>query len=229
MRPAWLFFLVNWRRSDLNFCASLFRTLRPSLFLATYELGDFESMESYLTRAMKLARQLGARRFEAQTLEMKARLLLETGRRKEAADILQEAIAICREVGTQFCGPKVAGALARAAEDGRTRAAVLTEGQEMLSRGAVGHNHLWFYRDAIEASLSAGDGASALSYVGALEDYTRAEPLPWSDLFAKRGRSLARALQSIDEDLRAELTGIRSSLERAGFKPFLPAVNAALE
>ena len=79
---------------------------------ATYELGDFESMESYLTRAMKLAHQLRARRFEAQTLEMKARLLLEKGQRKQAADMLQEALAICREVGTQFCGPKVASALA---------------------------------------------------------------------------------------------------------------------
>jgi class 3 adenylate cyclase/tetratricopeptide (TPR) repeat protein len=196
---------------------------------ATYELGDFESMEGYLTRTMRLARQLGARRFEAQALELKARILLDTGRRKEAADMLQEALAICREVGTQFCGPKVASALARAVEDAKTRAAVLTEGQEMLSRGAVGHNHLWFFRDAIEAVFSAGDGAGALIYVSALEDYTRAEPLPWSDLFAKRGRLLARALQGIDEDIRAELTGIRSSLERAGLKPFLPAVIAALD
>ena len=196
---------------------------------ATYELGDFESMESYLTRTMKLAHQLRARRFEAQTLEMKARMLLEKGQRKEAADMLQEALAICREVGTQFCGPKVASALARAVEDADARAAVLAEGQEMLSRGAVGHNQIWFYRDAIEALLSAGDRAGALMYVRALEDYTRAEPLPWSDLFAKRGRLLAEALQGIDEDIRAELTGVRSSLEGAGFRPFLPAVSAALD
>jgi len=117
----------------------------------------------------------------------------------------------------------------RAVEDADARAAVLAEGQEMLSRGAVGHNHLWFYRDAIEALLSAGDRAGALMYVGALEDYTRAEPLPWSDLFAKRGRFLAKALHGIDEHICAELTEIRSSLERAGFRPFLPAVNAALD
>jgi len=43
---------------------------------------------------------------------MKARLLLEKGQRKQATDMLQEALAICREVGTQFCGPKVASALA---------------------------------------------------------------------------------------------------------------------
>ena len=195
---------------------------------ATYELGDFESMENYLARTMRLARQLGARRFEAQALEMKARSLLDKGQRKEAGDMLQEALAICREVGTQFCGPKVASALARVVDDAKTRAAVLAEGQEMLGRGAVGHNHLWFYRDAVEALLCAGDGAGALSYVSALEEYTRAEPLPWSDLFAKRGRFLARALQAVDKNVRTELAGIRSSLKHAGLKPFLPAVDAAL-
>ena len=111
---------------------------------------------------------------------MQARILLDTGRRAEAAEMLREALAICKEAGTQFCGPKVTSALSRAVDDPAERAALLAEGKEMLRRGAVGHNHLWFYRDAIEALLSAGDGAGALEYVAALENYTRAEPLPWS-------------------------------------------------
>ena len=95
-------------------------------------------------------------------------------------------------MGTQFSAPKAVGALSRAVEDDGERARLLAEGADMLDRGAVGHNHLWFYRDAIEAMLSAGDAAGALRYVAALEDYTRAEPLPWADLFAARGRVLAR-------------------------------------
>ena len=158
---------------------------------ACYELGDFDLMQGYLERTMRLARQLGARRFEAQGLEMQARILLDTGRRAEAAEMLREALAICREAGMQFCGPKVTSALSRTVNDSAERAALLAEGKEMLGRGAVGHNHLWFYRDAIEALLSAGDAAGALEYVAALENYTHAEPLPWSDLFATRGRLLA--------------------------------------
>ena len=196
---------------------------------ACYEHGDFDLVQGYLDRMMRLARQLGARRFEAGALELQARVLLDTGRRAEAAEMLREALAISRETGIRFEGPKIISALSRAEDDPVERAALLAEGKEILRRGALGHNHLKFYRDAIEALLSAGDGAGALEYVAALEDYTRAEPLPWSDLFAKRGRLLARALQGIDEDIRAELTGIRSSLERAGFKPFLPLVNAALD
>ena len=61
---------------------------------ACYEQGDFDLM-LYLGRTMRLARQLGARRFEAQVLEMQARILLDTGRRAEAAEMLREALAIC--------------------------------------------------------------------------------------------------------------------------------------
>jgi tetratricopeptide (TPR) repeat protein len=75
--------------------------------IANYELGDFESMEGHLARTMQLARQLGARSFEAVALEMKARMLLDTGRRKEAADMLQEALAILREVVHSFSGRKL--------------------------------------------------------------------------------------------------------------------------
>jgi hypothetical protein len=114
---------------------------------ACYELADFDLMQGYLDRTMRLARQLGARRFEAQGIEMQARILLDTGRRAEAAEMLREALAICREAGTQFCGPKVISALSRAVVDPTERTALLAEGKEMLGRGAVGHNHLWFYRD----------------------------------------------------------------------------------
>jgi tetratricopeptide (TPR) repeat protein len=196
---------------------------------ACHELGDFNSMRDYLGRTMQLARQLGARRFEAQGLEMQARILLDTGQRAEAAEMLREALAICREAGTQFCGPKVTSALSRTVDDPAERAALLAEGKEMLGRGAVGHNHLWFYRDAIEALLSAGDGARALEYVAALENYTRAERLPWSDLFATRGRLLAGAARgSVDDGMRDELVRIRTALRDAGLRAFLPKIEAAL-
>jgi len=195
---------------------------------ASYELGDFVSLETHLDRTMQLARQLGARRFEAQALEMKARVVLDQGDRAKAAATLREALAICKEAGTQFCGPKVASAFARAVDDAAQRAALLAEGQEMLERGSVGHNHLWFYRDAIEALLSAGDRTGAMNYITALERYTRDEPLPWSDLFAARGRLLADALLGIDEQTREGLKRVQVSLESAGLNTFLPAVEAAL-
>jgi hypothetical protein len=160
---------------------------------------------------------------------MEARILLDTGRRAEAAEILREALAICREAGTQFCGPKAASALSRAVGHPEERASLLADGKEMLEQGSVGHNHLWFYRDAIEALLSAGDGEGALEFVRALENYTRAEPLPWSGLFATRGRLLACVLRgSINEDMRDELVRLRTAFHEARVTAFLPPIEAAL-
>jgi hypothetical protein len=138
-------------------------------------------------------------------------------------------LAICKEVGMQFAGPMAIGALSRAVEDATERAELLAMGEQVLKRGSVGHSHLWFYRDAIEASLAAGEAAAALRYAAALEDYTRAEPLPWADLFIARGRALAATLGGpADDALRAELARIADALRSAGLTPFLPPVEAVL-
>jgi hypothetical protein len=97
-------------------------------------------------------------------------------------------------VGTQFCGPKATSALSRVVTDDEERERLLAEAGKLLSQGTVGHNHLWFYRDAIEAMLVAGDTPGVFRYATALESYTAAEPLPWSQLFVARGRALASAM-----------------------------------
>ncbi len=196
---------------------------------ACSELGEHEATKAYLERAMRLARQLKARRFEAQSMEMQARILFEEGRRTDAADLLREALSICRDAGTQFCGPKVTSALSRAVEDAAERQALLIEGQQMLARGAVGHNHLWFHRDAIEAFLAAGDAEGVIRHADALEAYVHAEPLPWSTLFASRGRCLATVLRDqVNERLVEQMKRIHAELQNAGFIPFVPQVEAAL-
>jgi class 3 adenylate cyclase/tetratricopeptide (TPR) repeat protein len=196
---------------------------------ASEELGDGEAARLHLEQEMRLIRQLGARRFEAQNLEMQGRLLLDSGRCAEAAIALRESLAISHEVGTQFCAPKTLSALSRAMQEHSERARLLAEGEALLRLGAVGHNHLWFYRDAIEAMLAAGDPAAMLHYVSALEDYTRREPLPWAELFAARGRALALALQApAGEAIRDELVRLRTALRQAGFRSYLGAVEAAL-
>ncbi|WP_028222870.1 adenylate/guanylate cyclase domain-containing protein [Paraburkholderia oxyphila] len=196
---------------------------------ACCELGDAQGARVHLEQEMRVIRQLGARRFEVQNREMQARVWLADGRRGEAVKALREALAISREVGTQFCAPKALSALACAVDENDERARLLAEGENLLRLGAVGHNHLWFYRDAIEAMLSARDPAGVLRYASALENYTRHEPLPWAELFAARGRALARALQQpTDEAVRCELERVRTGLLQAGFRYYLAAVDAAL-
>jgi len=196
---------------------------------ACHELDEFESMKGYLERALRLARQLNARRFEAQALEKHARILLREDRRAEAIEELREALSICRETGTQFCGPIVMSAFSLAVEDPAEREASLVEGEQMLARGAVAHNHFWFHRDAIEALLAARDADGAMRHAAALEDYARDEPLPWSSLFASRGRCLASVLRDgLSGRLVEELKHIRTELLKADLKTYVGRVDAAL-
>ena len=82
---------------------------------------------------------------------------------------------------------------------------------------------------AMRGFKAAVDAALAMLHVAALEDYARAEPLPWSSLFAARGRCLANASRGeIDDPLLDQLKRIRAELVSAGFKPFVGAVDAVL-
>jgi hypothetical protein len=101
--------------------------------------------------------------------------------------------------------------------------------QQLRQLGDAGHNHLWFYRDAIEAMLAAADAPRALRYADMLEAYTRSEKLPWSELFVARGRALVRARQDgAGDDARRDLVRIRAALVDAGLRAFLAPVDAML-
>jgi hypothetical protein len=85
----------------------------------------------------------------------------------------------------------VLGGLALATAGGDERRAALVEAEALLAAGSLGHNHLLFYRDAIDSALGAGEWSEAERYAAALEAYTQPEPLPWADFFSVRGRALA--------------------------------------
>ena len=70
------------------------------------ELGDVEETRLHLDREMRLIRQLGARRFEAQNLEVQGRLLIQTNERdapsgaaRSAGDLSRGGHAVQRTEG----------------------------------------------------------------------------------------------------------------------------------
>ena len=106
----------------------------------------------------------------------------------------------------------------------------LAEGEKVLRTGCLAHNVLWFRRDAIEAALNAGDWEAAERHAAALEEYTRAEPLPWSAFFVARGRALARrGCGEGGAGLKAELGRLRDDAERVGLRSALPALGTVLD
>ena len=147
----------------------------------------------------------------------------------EAIDLLHRALAISRETGLSFVGPWILGHLAVTTEDPVERRAALAEGEEILRKGAVGHNHFWFFRYAIDASLSSRDWDGAERYSAALEDYARPEPLPWADFFVRYGRALAaHGRGSRGQQMTCRLDDLVGEAERLGIGPALGPLRQAL-
>lgn len=197
--------------------------------LVSYEMAKYAEARRHNARALALARQLGTPRFAAQTLMYEGKLALVEGRREDALRALNEALKVNDEVGHGFTGPRIMGALARSLDDPKAKRAALAEGARMLPEGSVGHNHFYFYVDAIDASLETGDFDAAERYAAALEDFTRPEPLPWSAFFIARGRVLAAwGRGGREAALAAELGRLCDEARRAGLITALPALDTAL-
>jgi class 3 adenylate cyclase/tetratricopeptide (TPR) repeat protein len=194
------------------------------------DLGDLAGARAHLEPALELTRKLGSRSFESESLAFLARLLVLEGERQEARRIAEEAKALVRRFRVdRFFGPFVFGVAALAANGSADREGDWAEAEAMLAVGCISHNYFWFYRDAVEAALQAGDWTNAERFCRALAEYTREEPLPWSDFYVARGRALA-AVGAGRADDRAFATLARLAAEgrRAGLVSALPAINQAL-
>ena len=87
------------------------------------------------------------------------------------------------------------------------------------SSDAVGHNHFWFRRYAIEAALQSEAWDEAHSHADALAARPAAEPLPHSDLIVERGHILARMGRGTAGDADAEeLAAIRAKAAAVDFR-----------
>ncbi|MCZ6575191.1 MAG: tetratricopeptide repeat protein [Gammaproteobacteria bacterium] len=202
---------------------------RTSIGNVLLEMADLAGAKEQSELALALARRLGARRFEATALHKLSLILAAEGSRSEATKLLQKALSISRETGNTFIGPVILGALAVVTGDPAVRRQALDEGVDILRKGCVSHNYLLFYRYAMEAALDSGDWDGVERYAAALEDYTRPEPLPWSNFLIARGRALAAYGRGVrDEVTMQELQCLRDEAERVGLKAALPPLEKVL-
>jgi ATP/maltotriose-dependent transcriptional regulator MalT len=187
--------------------------------------GEFARMRMHAERALMLARQLGAKRFEAVSLNDLAMVARAEASSTEAMDRLYHALAISRETGVSFAGPWILGHLAVTTEDPIERQTALAEGEQILRKGAVSHNHLWFFRYAIDASLESRDWDGAEHYSAALEEYTRPEPLPWASFFVRYGRAVgSHGRCRPRQETTCKLGELSAEAERFGIGPALGAL-----
>jgi tetratricopeptide (TPR) repeat protein len=212
---------VGHQRAELN--------ARLAAIFALYEMAEFGRVKKEVGKASALVRALGAARFDQPCLLCLGKVALAEHRRTDAIELLSRALAVARETSVGFHGPTICGALALAIEDPAERHEMLREGDSLLGLGSVAHNHLRFYPDAIATALELRDWEAVERYAGALESFTRAEPLPWANFFAARGRALAAfGAGRRDEPLMEELARLRADAVHVGFMGALAPVEAAL-
>ena len=202
---------------------------RVGLAMAYQSMSDFTEAKRHTDRLKALLEQTGIRRFMARALQLEGKFELAAGRRKEAAQKFRDAMTISRETGIGYCGPSLLATLACATDDESERMEALSEGERFLKDGCVGHNYFEFYIEGMEGALERRDWALVDRYASALEDYTRAEPLPKTDFFIARGRALvAHGRGARDDATMQELKRLRDEAAGVGLVRALPALEEAL-
>jgi class 3 adenylate cyclase/tetratricopeptide (TPR) repeat protein len=191
--------------------------------------GKVDEGEQWLKRGLALARRLGSRIFTGQALTQLGRIAYMKGCRDEAEQLVREAVDALREGGMAFTGARALGALALVTRNADRRRSALAEAEELLRGDSISHNFLDFYAVAMDTCLQTGEWNEVDRYARALEDYTSAEPLPYTDFLIARARALAAFGRGGRGDATMqELQRLRDEAERAGLKIAMLALEEAL-
>ena len=153
-----------------------------SLMIVAIETGAFEEGLSFVDAAQGIVAELGAWRFEGENLIFGAELQAQAGKSALSADMARKAVGLCREHAMSFIGPLALGIAAKLVDDEDERDTFLREGEALLAKPTLGHNHIFFRRYAIEAELAAGRSDEARRHAKALAEFASPEPLPVTNL-----------------------------------------------
>jgi len=192
------------------------------------DTGDYVAAREALEGANSVAAELGARRFLTWGQVFLAKIIAEEGEPARALDMVNEAVAIARETGFSFLGPLALGVRGLLTNDASVRQASFEEAEAVLAQGCVGHNYFHFYRDAMEASLRAGEWGEVARFADALATYTRADPMDWSDFYIARARVLEKIGRGdADDGVVAELDRLENIIRQARLDPARRALDVA--
>lgn len=157
-----------------------------------YDLRRLEEASLHLERVSELEQMLGATRFQGRRLMYEALVQENCGNSEHARAVLELALSACQRAGMSYCGPMVLAEMARLEPDRDIQLKLLQEGEHLLALGSMSRNHFWFRRLAIDVAIAGRDPEEASRHAEALADFTRAEPLPWTDQYILLGQKFAR-------------------------------------
>ncbi len=195
-------------RSYLAEAMSLLKLADVYVHKNEQELGRLHAIQ-----CLQLAKKIGSKHIQCNSL-----LYLAMIDKNET--VLEQAydIASANPFGKNFISSWILAAQAWITQDANKRTWALQEGEKLLSEQALSHNHLHFYRYAIESCLDTKDFDRTQYYMDALGRYTAAEPLPWSEFIIHRAKALIRMGQGeTGVELKHDLQELITQADQAGF------------
>lgn len=216
---------VNHKRAEM--------IARQLLSAALSDMGKVELARREVERVYNIAEQLGAGRFIAFSFYNKAKVFLAEGNKALAEKAVDKGLLFSRKSSHTFSGPCLLGLKGALAQSNGERLKHWNEAKAMLEKGCPGHNHLFFIRDIIDASLLDRNWKACEGDCSLLEMYSNKEPMPWSNLVIARGRCLARlglAEKGSGEnsgDTSQELNNLEEECNRLGLITLIPLLQQA--
>lgn len=194
---------------------------------AWIEMADPVRARPYADEAVELAQSIGAKRFVPEGMVFVALCLAQEGKTDEAARLLREAWNLNQDMVTYF-GPPILGFLAQYTDDAGESQRCLDEAKRILELGCPAHNHVFFYRPAIDLSLRLCDWEGAERYADLLENKFSEEPVPLVTFTVERARTLAAAGRGVrDAGLLARLEAIAQQARGAHAYAWVPELERA--
>ena len=177
--------------------------------------------------ALALSRALKTDRYTY--LLMACLAIAERHRRPHAelAALCREALELAQRTSLTFAGPMVYGAWALVESDPARQAELIRDGEALLQKTTLPHNHMIFYRLAIDCALERGHWSEAERFAHALAAYFAArEPLPLIDLLVDRARALAALGRDPDDEAAlSRLAQLRALARSHGLNMPFPPLN----
>ena len=170
-----------------------------------------EQVAEQAGEALDLSRELKTDRYTSILLICLVAALRHRGRRAELIRLCQEALALAERTSLTFAGPMAYGVYALVEPDPARQATLIQEGEALLQKTALVHNHTYFHRFAIEWALGHGHWSEAERFADSLTRYFAArEQLPYIDLLVARARLAATLGRNPgDQAAMAEMVALR--------------------
>jgi tetratricopeptide (TPR) repeat protein len=168
---------------------------RAAATKALFALARHQECLDEIARLEHNIERLGAQRFRQIAFMLRGRALDALGRKEEAIHAFEEGIELGRATGFAFHGPAIASGFATTVSDPARKLELMTEAENGIAEGCVGHNQFRVYADGIDVAYALADPERLHRYVELLDAYPEGETVAWSTFHALRGRALLNVFE----------------------------------